>query len=80
MKKYTFEDWINGKDEISADQNLFNPQEWEKVGGKQKEIYDSNVDLHFNHYKAEFLDALEKSIDKELFIKSGIESLDRFLT
>ena len=75
MKKYTYKDWLKGKDQVTAEQKYIDPDDWKMVVEKQKKLYEKHINTNFNVLKADYLLALENSYDKELFIKSGCESL-----
>jgi len=48
-KKWTFEDWKEGKTE--AYKKNFNDQEWTKVKHERKRILQSTIDERYKQYK-----------------------------
>ncbi len=77
MKKYTYNEWLEGKDLVKAESENFSPNEWGKIKNKQKELFNIYRDQNFEYLVDHFHTAIENSLDQEVFIKSSFKSLER---
>lgn len=79
MKRYTYLDWLNGVDNISASKENFNLAEWAKVEVKRLEIYEEAANKQYNELIEAYKKGLEGSIDEEKYRRILILELEKAL-